>query len=46
MAAVYRQDILTLPVAPSVRQKLKAAGFNTVVDLGCLGPVDLAAGEW
>ena len=41
---MYRQDVLTLPLAPSVRQKLKAAGFNTVVDVSRVGPVDLAAG--
>ena len=45
MAAVYRQDVLSLSIAPSVRQKLKAAGFNNVVDVARLGPVELAAGE-
>lgn len=44
--AAYRQDVLSLPLAPSVRQKLKAAGFATTKDISSvLGPVELATGD-
>ena len=44
--AAYRQDVLSLPLAPSVRQKLKAAGFATTKDISSVvGPVQLATGR-
>ena len=43
--AAYRRDVLSLPLAPSVRQKLKAAGFDTARELSNVGgAVELATG--
>lgn len=42
--AAPRQEVITLPLAPSLRQSLLAAGFRTVADLYGVGPVDLSSG--
>lgn len=41
--SVPRQEVISLPLAPSVRQRLLAAGFRTVADLAGVRPLDLAA---
>ena len=41
---VPRQEVVTLPLAPTLRQTLLNAGFRTVADLTGVGPVDLARG--
>lgn len=38
-----RQEIVTLPLPPTLRQSLVAAGFRTTADLHGIGPVDLSA---
>ena len=43
--AVPRQEVVTLPLPPSLRQSLTCAGFRTVADLHGVGPVDLSAGK-
>ena len=42
--AAPRQEVTTLPLAPSLRQSLLSAGFRTVADLYGVGPVDLSSG--
>lgn len=42
----YRLGIATLPLAPSVRAKLEAAGFTSRGDLENIGPIDLARGAF
>lgn len=37
-----RQEVITLPLCPSVRQQLLSAGLRTVADLQGLKPLDLA----
>ena len=44
MFAAPRQEVASLPLNPSVRNKLLCAGFRTTGDLEGIGPVDLAAG--
>ena len=39
-----RMDVGALPLNPSLRTKLQAAGFRTTAELEGIGPVDLAAG--
>jgi hypothetical protein len=41
---IHRREIISLPLAPSLRQKLIASGFHTVADLDGVGPVDLSTG--
>lgn len=40
--AIPRQEVITLPLPPSLRQSLTSAGFRTVADLHGVGPVDLS----
>lgn len=40
-----RQEVITLPLPPSLRQLLVSAGFRTTADLEGTSPVDLATGE-
>ena len=42
--AAPRQEVITLPLPPSLRQSLVAAGFRTTADLQGVGPVDLSSG--
>ena len=44
MFAAPRQEVASLPLNPSIRNKLLCAGFRTTGDLEGIGPVDLAAG--
>lgn len=41
--AAPRQEVNSLPLAPSLRQSLLASGFRTVADLHGVGPVDLSS---
>ena len=43
--AAPRQEVVTLPLPPTLRQSLVAAGFRTTADLHGIGPVDLSAGR-
>ena len=43
MAAPW-QEVITLPLPPSLRNALNSAGFRTVADLLGVGPVDLSTG--
>lgn len=38
-----RQEVATLPLCPTLRNKLLCAGFRTAADFEGVGPVDLAA---
>lgn len=40
------QEVITLPLAPSLRHVLVAAGFRTTAELLGVGPVDLSAGRF
>ena len=40
-----QRDLLTFPLAPSVRAKLTSAGFITVADLHNVKPSELGKGE-
>lgn len=39
-----RLDVGALPLNPSLRTKLQAAGFRTTAEFVGIGPVDLATG--
>eukprot|EP00798_Chlamydomonas_sp_ICE-L_P027140 gene27140-2371_t len=39
-----RQEVISLPIAPTVRSKLLACGFRTTAELETLGPIDLSKG--
>eukprot|EP00803_Ostreobium_quekettii_P000806 evm.model.scf_655.5 EVM.evm.TU.scf_655.5 scf_655:56748-63748(+) len=41
--ALYRQEVTSLPLPPSIRERLLRWGFRTVGDLEGVGPVDLAS---
>ncbi len=43
--AAPRQEVVSLPLPPTLRQSLVAAGFRTTADLHGIGPVDLSAGR-
>ena len=45
MAMHSQRDLLTFPLAPSVRAKLTSAGFITVADLHNVKPSELSKGE-
>ena len=40
-----RQEVITLPLPPTLRQLLVSAGFRTTADLDGVGPLDLASGK-
>lgn len=44
--AAPRQEVLTLPLQPTLRNLLIAAGFRTTADLEGIGPLDLASGTF
>lgn len=43
--ATPRQEVVSLPLPPTLRQSLVTAGFRTTADLHGIGPVDLSAGR-
>ncbi len=43
--AAPRQEVVSLPLPPTLRQCLVTAGFRTTADLHGIGPVDLSAGR-
>lgn len=45
MSAAFRLEVTSLPINPSIRNKLLCSGFRSSADLDGIGPVDLATGN-